>query len=94
MAEFEVDLWIDYLDVCTQICRASCSLKFLLVFGEGNIGYSLNRIDLWTFKCTKSIIDKHRDRRFGFHIQMAKTWLSYHSGDSCTHSADCIHTGK
>ena len=59
----KVGLGIDYFDVCIDM---SSKLQFQVFFGEGNVGYGPNGIDLSGFKCTQSEIDKPRDRSFGF----------------------------
>ena len=58
----KVGLGIDYLDVYIDM---SSKLQFLVFFGEASVGYGPNGIDLSSFKCTQSGIDKPRDRSFG-----------------------------
>ena len=43
----------------------SSKMQFQLFFGDYNILYGPNRIDLSTFKCTSSAIDKTLERSFG-----------------------------
>jgi hypothetical protein len=40
-------------------------MQFQVFFGEYNILYGLNRVDLSAFKCTSSAIDKPLERSFG-----------------------------
>src|SRR6266540_2659956 len=43
----------------------SSKLQFQVFFGEVNVGYGPNGIDVLAFKCTQSGINKPRDRSFG-----------------------------
>src|SRR5437868_2706969 len=43
----------------------SSNLQFQVFYGEASVGYGPNGIDLSTFKCTQSGIDKPGDRSFG-----------------------------
>ena len=43
----------------------SSKMQFQVFFDDYNVLYGLNGVDLSTFKCTSSAIDKHLDRSFG-----------------------------